>query len=211
MTERIKIYHIIHISKLPEILAEEYLISDSEVQKKTNVGVTIGMKEIKQRRLEELSLSSHPGLYVGECVPFYFCPRSVMLYMFHMRNHPDIEYLGGQEPIVHLFADFHRTVEWAELRGLRWAFTNSNAGSYYFDDFADIRDLNKLDWDAINTTQWSGRQDKKQAEFLIEKMFPWELVEGIGVYSYEWVDRINTMLREISHKPPVRPQPGWYY
>jgi len=211
VAERIKIYHIIHISRLPEILAEKYLISDAEVQKRDNVGVTIGMTEIKRRRLEELSLSSHPGLYVGKCVPFYFCPRSVMLYMFHMRNHPDIEYQGGQEPILHLFADLLHTIEWAEQRGLRWAFTNSNAGSYYFDDFADIKDLNKLDWGAIKAIQWSGRQDKKQAEFLIEEQFPWELVEGIGVHSHEWVEKINTMLRGERHKPPIRPKPEWYY
>ena len=91
----IKIYHIIHISKLTAILAENHLVSDSEIHKRTPVGETIGMKEIKRCRMEELRLNSHPDLYVGECVPFYFCPRSVMLYMFNMQNHPDIEYRGG--------------------------------------------------------------------------------------------------------------------
>jgi hypothetical protein len=169
------------------------------------------MKEIKRRRLEDLTLSSRPDLYVGECVPFYFCPRSVMLYMLHMRNHQDIEYRGGQEPILHLMADLQRTVEWAELNGLRWAFTNSNAGSYYFEDFTKLQDLNKLDWGAIRSDQWSGRQDKKQAEFLIEKRFPWELVEGIGTYSFEWADRANEMLAGSSYKPPIKPKPEWYY
>jgi hypothetical protein len=42
-------------------------------------GTTIGMDSIKQRRLTK-SLNSHPDLRVGDCVPFYFCPRSVMLY-----------------------------------------------------------------------------------------------------------------------------------
>ncbi|MDR1604458.1 MAG: DUF4433 domain-containing protein [Gracilibacteraceae bacterium] len=211
MPKVVKLYHIIHISKLSAILAENHLISDAEVQRRVPVGETIGMKEIKRRRLEELTLSSHPGLHVGECVPFYFCPRSVMLYMFHMRNHPDIEYKGGQEPILHLMADFNRTVEWANQHGLRWAFTNSNAGSRYFDDFTDVNDLNKLDWDAILSTRWSGHQDKKQAEFLIENRFPWELVEGIGVCSFEWRDKVNQMLAGSSYKPPVKPKPEWYY
>ena len=68
----IKIYHIIHVSKLPAILAENCLLSDSEVQKRASVGETIGMKEIKRRRMEELRLTSYPDLYVGSCVPFYF-------------------------------------------------------------------------------------------------------------------------------------------
>jgi hypothetical protein len=169
------------------------------------------MKEIKRRRLEELTLSSHPGLFVGECVPFYFSPRSVMLYMFHMRNHPDIEYRDGQEPILHLEADLIRAVEWAEQNRLHWAFTNSNAGSYYFDDYATLKDLDKLDWDAIRANQWSGRQDRKQAEFLIEERFPWELVENIGVYSYEWADKTNALLKDKWHKPYVTPKPEWYY
>ena len=209
--ERIKIYHIIHISKLPSILAENCLISDAEVHKLTPVGVTIGMEEIKRRRLKELTLSSHPDLHVGECVPFYFCPRSVMLYMFHMGNHQDIKYRGGQEPILHLMADMRRTVKWAEQVGLRWAFTNSNAGSYYFDDYADLADLNKVDWESVNAIQWSGRQDKKQAEFLIEDRFPWELIEGIGVYSLELADKVNQILANSKYKPPVKQKRDWYY
>lgn len=209
--DRIKIYHIIHISKLPAILAEKYLISDSEVQKRAPVGEIIGMKEIKRRRLEELVLSSRPGLHVGKCVPFYFCPRSIMLYMFYMGNHPDIDYRGGQEPILHLMADLQRTVKWAEQTGLRWAFTNSNAGSRYFDDFASLNDLNKLDWNAINSKNWKDYKEQKQAEFLLENRFPWHLIEGIGVYSLEWVAKVNAMLARVSHKPPVKIKRKWYY
>jgi hypothetical protein len=63
------------------------------------------MSSIKWRRLEELTLkNSHPDLLVGECVPFYFCPRSVMFYLIHMRSH-ELPYKGGQGPIVHLEAD----------------------------------------------------------------------------------------------------------
>jgi len=209
--ENIKIYHIIHISKLPAIVGEGFLLSDSEMSKRESVGVTIGMDEIKRRRLEKLKLSSHPGLYVGQCVPFYFCPRSVMLYMFHMRNHPDIKYHGGQEPILHLVADLQETVDWAENNNVRWAFTNSNAGSSYFDDFSDLRNLIKLDWDAIQARQWSGRRDKKQAEFLIEKVMPWELIEEIGVYSYDWVDEVDKKLKKLHYKPVVRAHREWYY
>ena len=209
--ERIKIYHIIHITKLPVILVENHLVSDAEVRKRSPVGEIIGMKEIKRRRLEELTLSSYSGLHVGECVPFYFCPRSVMLYMLHMQNHPDIEYRGGQEPILHLMADLRRTVAWAEQNGLRWAFTNSNAGSRYFDDFANLDALDKIDWNAIKADDWRDCKEQKQAEFLVEARFSWELVEGIGVYSVEWVDKVNEILADSEHKPPVKPKPDWYY
>ena len=208
----VKIYHIIHISKLPAILAENHLISDSEVHKRAPVGETIGMKRIKRRRMEKLRLISHPDLYVGECVPFYFSPRSVLLYLLHKRNHPDIEYRGGQEPILHLVADMRLAVEWAEQEGLRWAFTNSNAGSRYFEDFAKLSDLDKIDWNAVQSRDWSNCKEQKQAEFLVEHRFPWELIEGIGVFSFEWVDEVNRILANNSRRqPPVKQKREWYY
>ena len=208
----IKIYHIIHVSKLPAILAENCLLSDSEVRKHTPVGETIGMKEIKQRRMDELRLTSHPDLFVGACVPFYFCPRSIMLYMFHMRNHPDIEYRGGQEPIIHLVADMRLAVEWAEQTGLRWAFTNSNAGSRYFNDYAKLSDLDKIDWNAIQARDWRNCKEEKQAEFLLEQRFPWELIESIGVFSLKWVDEVDSILSNSSkYHPTVKQKPDWYY
>jgi len=63
----------------------------------------------------------------------------------------------------------------------------------------------------IRTNQWSGRQDKKQAEFLIENRFPWELVEGIGVYSFEWMDKVNGILANSEFKPSVKIKADWYY
>jgi hypothetical protein len=46
----------------------------------------------------------HPGTCVGEYVPFYFCPRSVMLYVINKGNHLDLQFRDGQSGIVHLEA-----------------------------------------------------------------------------------------------------------
>jgi hypothetical protein len=43
-------------------------------------------------------------------VPFYFCPRSLMLFVIYRQNHPDLAYRDGQEPIVHQEADLHEVV-----------------------------------------------------------------------------------------------------
>ena len=77
-----KIYHIAHVDRLPHIITAGYLYSDAHMQMQQGMGTTIGMSTIKARRLT-LGLSSHPALRVGDCVPFYFCPRSVMLYLFY--------------------------------------------------------------------------------------------------------------------------------
>ena len=74
-----KIYHIVHADRLPSIIADGRLWCDAEIVRCSPPGTTIGMNGIKQRRLNELTLNSHPDLHVGDCVPFYFCPRSIML------------------------------------------------------------------------------------------------------------------------------------
>ena len=37
-----------------------------------------------------------------------------MLYLIHRANHSELDYRGGQDPIVHLEADLREAVDWAE-------------------------------------------------------------------------------------------------
>jgi hypothetical protein len=107
-----KIYHIVHVDRLASIVADGYLWSDAVIVQRAAPGTTIGMAGIKQRRLS-LPVDCHPGDRVGEYVPFYFCPRSIMLYVIYCRNHPALEYRDGQGEIIHLQADLHEAVTWA--------------------------------------------------------------------------------------------------
>ena len=133
-----KIYHIVHVDRLASIVADKRIWCDAKVIERAASGTTIGMGDIKRRRLTELRLDSHPELFVGQFTPFYFCPRSVMLYLIFRANHPNLTYKGGQGPIVHLEADLRAAVDWAEEKGRKWAFTLSNAGLRYFEDRCDL-------------------------------------------------------------------------
>ena len=206
-----KIYHIVHVDRLASIVADGCLWSDAEVLRSGSGGTTIGMSSIKQRRLEKLTLSSHPGLHVGECVPYYFCPRSVMLYLIYMANHDELQYRGGQGPIVHLECDLRATVAWANRQRRRWAFTLSNAGSYFFEDRADLSQLRELDWAAVRARDWRSCKDGKQAEFLVERSSPWELVERIGVRSQTTYRQVLAALGTAAHRPRVEVLNDWYY
>ena len=131
---------------------------------------TIGMNKIKNKRLT-MPIAFSQSLNVGDCVPFYFFPRSVILYMLYKGNHPDIHYFEGQESIIHLVADMKNTVKWAKSNYLRWAFTTSNASSSYFDSYSDLIKLGEIDWEAVNSRFWSECREQKQAEFLVENCF----------------------------------------
>ena len=208
---RPKLYHIAHVDRLPSIVADACLWCDAEVSRRAPAGTMIGISSIKQRRLSELTLSSHPGLHVGDCVPFYFCARSVMLYLIYQGNHPELAYRGGQGPIIHFEADLGAVVDWADRQGRRWAFTLSNAGSRFFEDRCDLAQLGEIDWDAVQARDWRQCKEGKQAEFLLEHSLPWHLVERIGVLSRPIFQQVSNVLPANGYRPAVEIVSDWYY
>ena len=139
-----KIYHITHVDNLPAIVAAGELCSDSRMRRRGGPTASVGMAKIKARRLTR-PVGCHVGTAVGDFVPFYFCPRSIMLFMLHKGNHPELNYADGQEPIVHLVADLHAVVQWAHQCGRRWAFTTANASALYTSFYSDLRQLSQVD------------------------------------------------------------------
>ena len=207
---RPKIYHILHVDRLASVVQGGGLLSDSQMADRLNAGTMIGIPHIKERRLRK-ALSSHPELRVGDCVPFYFCPRSVILFVISRRTSRAHPYRGGQDPIVHLEADLRETVAWAAQNGRRWAFTASNAGSEHFVDYADLRDLEHINWGAVEAAYWADVRDAKQAEFLLERSFPWHLVARIGCRSRTVQREASRLLMTADTQPPVEVRRDWYY
>jgi len=171
---------------------------------------SIGNDKLKQRRLR-LPVKCHRNLTVGQCVPFYFCPRSVMLYINSRGNHPEVTYAGGQEFIVHLQVDMSNAVIWLNQNHLRWSFSSGNAATEYTSFYADSIDLDKLDWGAISTNNWRECIHTKQAEFLIEQRCPTHLIECIGVLSRTTQKQVEQILHQSETTIPVMLRPDWYY
>ncbi len=213
MPEEPKIYHITHVDNLGAICAESLLLSDREMINRGGPARPIGMSEIKRRRLEKLAVPCHSETKVGDYVPFYFCPRSVMLYVIHCRNHPELSYRDGQEPIVHLEADLRAVIRWAEAQGKRWAFSLSNAGASYCEFRSREDQLAELDWPSIaaNDFRAAAVKEHKQAEFLLHESFPLDLVERIGVQSETMRARTAAAVVQGRHRPPIEVRPEWYF
>jgi hypothetical protein len=205
------IYHIVHVDNLSSIVADGCLWSDAVMVQRQG-GMIIGMGSVKHRRLG-LPVSCHQGLCVGDCVPFYFCSRSIMLYVIHCANHPELAYRGGQQPIVHLEADLYRVVRWAEANGRRWAFSLSNAGAFYTQFRSELTQLCEINWDATAATDFrpADVKEAKQAEFLVQDSFPWHLVERIGVHSQAFVPRVVSAMQGSAHRPVIEIKRDWYY
>lgn len=208
-----KIYHIVHIGRLASILAEGGLLCDSAMaRRRSAAGTTIGMGAIKTRRLT-LPVPCHAGTCVGDYVPFYFCSRSIMLYVIHSANHPDLAYRGGQGPIIHIEADLRRVIAWADANRRRWAFSLSNAGARYAQFRSQTDHLGEVNWAAVAASDFRPADVKegKQAEFLLHEFFSWDLVERIGVVSQGMAQQVANDLHGRRHRPPIVIRPDWYY
>jgi hypothetical protein len=208
-----KIYHITHIDNLANIATSTGLVSDARRIADQLDCSLVGMSTIKQRRLNDIKVACHPDTMVGQYVPFYFCPRSVMLYILHKANNPELTYRDGQQPIVHLEADFHKAVRWAHEHGVRWAFSNGNAGAYITAFFHDPTDLAQLDWPAIQATDFRDAKVKegKQAEFLMFDAFPWLLIDKIGIMNASMKTQVKAALANVEHQPATSVESNWYF
>jgi hypothetical protein len=207
-----KIFHITHIDNLSSIVSAGELFSDAAMIARNGPMTGIGMSRIKERRLS-LPVSCHAGDHVGDYVPFYFCPRSIMLFVIHCATNRELRYRGGQPPIVHLQSDLRAVTAWAGHQRRRWAFSLSNAGARYASFRASLAELDQIDWAAVAATDFRNPATKegKQAEFLVHGSFPWSLVEAVGVMSERVQDQAEAVIADSDHRPPVNVRPKWYY
>ena len=209
-----KIYHIVHGTNLKSIISDGGLHCDATMAHRPAVGTSIGMTNIKERRRGWV-VPCYPNTYVGDYVPFYFCPRSVMLHRIYVNQGKDddldLSYSGGQAGIIHLEADLKEVVDWARTDGCRWAFSTGNAAAAGSEFYTDLDRLDEIDWEAVQARYWQAVRDSKQAEFLVHGFFPWRLVSRIGTQSAIIGNRVREIIGDAEHKPTVVAIPGWYY
>jgi len=200
---RTLIYHITHVEFLPSILKDGGLHSDAVIAQRDQR--LIGYSEIKKRRLNEIHVPCCGFHYVGDFVPFYFCPRSPMLFTINKGNtgHPP----GCQRSVLHLVS----TMADGLATGKPWAISSGNAGAYHTTFESKIEALDALDWDAIRATQWQGKQHQKMAEFLVRDFFPWNAIKQIGCFNSAVTTRVEEMLKQVKHRPTAEVKSSWYY
>ena len=191
---RPKLYHVTHGANLRAIIEAGGLLADSEAFQGVSP-MKIGNAEVVALR-KRRPVPCHPGTCVGDYVPFYFCPRSVMLYVISRHNHQGITYTGSQRAIVHLEADLHTVVQWANGRQVRWAFTLSNAARSDAEFRCRLGDLGEVNWTAVKARQWSG-----------------ELIERVGVMDNQVAQRVAAITAGSAGSTAVHVEVcrAWYY
>jgi hypothetical protein len=202
------IVHFTHVSNLPAMLAAGCIKSDELVRAEA-IGINeCGNVEIKQRRRGRRVPMAPEGL-VSEYVPFYFAPRSPMLYSIYRGNVPT--YSEGQEPLVYLWSRLSSV----EMNGLTWTASDGNCASdltLYSDSWATTETM--VDWPLMGQTYWNNttedgdRMRRRMAEFLVYQRFPLAAVNGIVVKSEQMAVYVRSL---TANRWNVEVKPGWYY
>jgi hypothetical protein len=172
--------------------------------------VSIAHQHIKERRAQK-QVSCAPGGTLADYVPFYFAPRSPMLYVI---NKGGVEgYTGGQRPIVHLVS----SAEAVQAAGLPFVFTDGHAEMDISRFFTNLRNLTEIDWKIMQATIWrdtlqdGDRKRRRQAEFLAHQFFPLTLVGKIGAYNLSIAQQLAALFAASPYTPIINAEPTWYY
>ena len=180
-----RIYRIVHIENLSQILEQGKLWCGNQIVAQGLPYTSIGNKNLTRSRSAK-PVPCEPGGSLNDYVPFYFCPRSVMLYQISKRH--ESTYGGDQEPIVHLVS----TVEAINKAGRPFVFTDRHAYLSTATFYNDAARLTELDIAIIRSRDWKkteedpNRRKRKMAEFLAHDFVSWERIQGIGVFSQSY-------------------------
>jgi hypothetical protein len=204
------IYHITHIKNLKFILESGGLIANSGLKRQQINYQDIAHGHIQDRRaLTRVPCAARGCLH--DYVPFYFAPRSPMLYAIHRGN---VEgYADGQNPIIHLVSE----AETIAANNLAFAFTDGHAVIAYSEFYDDLQQLDMIDWEIMSADFWGNTQEdgdrkrRRQAEFLVHQFCPWTLIKEIGVINSTLQKQVREILQDFNYQTPIRVYSSWYY
>ena len=202
------IYHITNVSNLPGILASGGIYSDARMRDANLAPTEIGFASIKARRLGQYRIDCCNMRFVGEFVPFYFCPKSPMLYTINRGNtgHP----AGCQKSIVYLVSYVQRAFD----LGQQWAVSDGNAGAAYTTFSNDAGAIERVNWEIVKSNSWGNdrtRMHTKSTELLVADFFPITSLVGVACQNEIIANEARAALAARAAGIEVKVIPQWYF
>jgi hypothetical protein len=205
------IYHITHLRNLQSIIDAGGLMAKNALDRQQINYADIAHQSIQDRRATVQVPCGAKGV-LHDYVPFYFAPRSPMLYTIKMGNVAG--YQEGQNPVIYFVCE----AESISSTRIEFAFTDGHAIIGYSSFYNNLNTLDDvIDWNVMKTNYWADtdedgdRKRRRQAEFLIHQFCPWDLIREIGVINPQMKGKVEELLQNVNYCPPVRVYSSWYY
>lgn len=201
------IYHFTHGSNLAAILVAGELRASASAE----TVVDVADAAIKAGR-ETRAVDCGPGGCVGDYVPFYFAPRSPMLFRIQSGG------VDGVDSDPRGLVYFQTTTEAVIEAGLTFVCTDGNAAAAitaFYDDEELIGEV--VDWPLMEARYWNNtredgdRRRRRGAEFLVHRAVPLELIAEAGVYDASVKARVEQIVTDARSELPVTVRRGWYF
>ena len=203
-----EISHITNVTNLQSILAKRGLVSTNALREAKTKYSSIAYEEIQDRRTDTQVPCALGGV-LHDYVPFYFAPRSPMLFTISRGNVPSCP---GQDQVIHLVS----TAEQVQEADLGFAFTDGHGIMLLTEFFDDLDDLDQVDWSLMKDKYWRDTQEdgdrkrRRQAEFLVYRFMPWRLISEIAVMTKVVARTVTECLERAADSTPVSIKPKWY-
>ncbi len=190
------------INNLERIISQGGLLCKNEMSANNASYEDIANHDVQDKRAQTI-VPFPPGGNLHNYVPFYFWGQTPMLLVNQSRQNDIIFFAAHTETVA--------------KEGLPFAFTDRHAVVSYAKFYNKLDELKNLDWETIKLRYWAdtpddpARKEKKQAEFLIHKKLPWELIHGIAVINRDVSSHVENILNAQKHKPVIKVKQEWYY
>jgi hypothetical protein len=153
-----------------------------------------------------------PGGVVADYVPFYFAPRSPML--FSILGGQVKEYADDQTHLIYLVSRLSRVTG----LDLAWVATDRNAVLATAKFTGEQQALSSLiDWQIMEAKYWANtaddgsRRERRMAEFLVQHVVPWSAFTHVGTCCDQRQEEVRRLLSTSEHRPKLLVTPSWYF
>ncbi len=220
------LFHFTAFQNLENIFSFGAIKSKNLLRSENVTPVNIACNNIQDKRAR--TIVDAQGRTLHDYVPFYFAPRSPMLYSIVHNNVPEAEETN-QENFVYLVSSVDN------LCNLQFVFTDYQAIVTYASFYNNLSDLNKICWDLIfecphlpeqklpfkgyckfflnndKNPRYVKRKEARLAEFLVFSQVPIEKISMIVVKKQSMKDYVENLLRKYNINIKVEIRADWYF
>jgi hypothetical protein len=217
-----RIFHITALDNLADICKAGALLSK-------NAGAVNGIRYQNiahagaQGTRSQRTVPTPPGGVIHDYVPFYFAPRSPMLYAINGGRVDCCEL--RQADIVH----FETTVQVVAQLSPDIIFYDRNATLQFSQSYTDLTHLNSVvAWDLLteepqldgyckfwqnraDPPRYADRMERRMAEFLVKDRVPLSGMTRLGVIDSDRQSRAKFILQQTGIALNVAVMPDWYF
>ncbi|MEI2809793.1 MAG: DUF4433 domain-containing protein [Nocardioides sp.] len=205
------VYHFTRVEHLASII-QHGLVCDSRAHEPGVLQIEVGNTGIKEGRGRR-AVPIDPGGVVADYVPFYYAPRSPMLFSIKSGNVPT--YDRGCDRLVYLIT----STQILRGKGLTVLGTDRHplkSFATFVQDDAEITEM--TDWPLMAAKYWSNtpedpdRRERRQAECLVHEVVPFDAIGAIAAKSVAVQRAVDATLASMGVtwvKTTVRPD--WYF